>query len=344
MKTLAAILTQLRAPLELDEIEIPALSYGQVLVEFKTSRICGSQIGEIDGVKGPDRWLPHLLGHEGAGIVRETGPEVSHVKQGDHVVAHWRPGAGIQARPAKYQRGSQTVNAGNITTFNHLAILSENRLTPIPATFDLEVAALLADTLTTGFGIVNRDAQARIGESLVIFGAGGIGLGAILGARLAGLHPIVAVDLHPHKLDTALLHGATHALDAKTPNIDDAIRAIVGGKGADIVLDGTGNPGVIERCYALTHPKGRTVLYGVMPHDQRVSLHTLPIHVGRSLKGSEGGASQPAEDIPRLVRMIQDRRFDPKSMISHRGALADVNALIAKMRSGEVVHAVMSFT
>ncbi|MBD5781395.1 zinc-binding dehydrogenase [Pelagicoccus sp. NFK12] len=343
MKTLAAILVNQRSELELDEVEIPSLGYGQVLVEFKTSRICGSQIGEIDGVKGPDRWLPHLLGHEGGGIVREVGPEVSVVKPGDRVVAHWRPGAGIQARPPKYKRGSQIVNAGAITTFNHFSILSENRVTPIPNDFDLETAALLADTITTGFGIINRDAQARIGQSLLIFGAGGIGLGAILGASLAGLHPIVAVDIHPHKLDTAKKHGATHALLGSDEDLEEKLLSILGKQGADVVLDGTGVPSIIETCYRLTHPKGKTVLYGVMPSSKSVSLHTLPLHLGKTLTGSEGGGSLPAEDIPRLVRMIEDGRFDPRSFISHRGKLEDVNTLIAKMRSGEVIHAIMNY-
>ncbi len=343
MKTLAAILTQLKQPLELDEVEIPKLEYGQVLVELKTSRICGSQIGEIDGVKGEDRWLPHLLGHEAGGIVREVGPEVTTVKPDDHVVAHWRPGAGVQSRPPKYKRGSQTINAGWITTFNHWAVLSENRVTRIPEDLDLEIAALLADTLTTGFGIINRDAKARIGESLVIFGAGGIGLGAILGAKLAGLHPIVAVDLFPHKLEMAKQFGATHTLDGSSQDITEQVQAIVGKRGADITLDGTGNPSIIERCYSLTQPKGRCVLYGVMSHDKAVSIHTLPLHFGKLLTGSEGGGSQPHEDIPRLVRMIQNDQFDPKPMISHRGSLQEVDELISKMRKGEVIHAVMNY-
>lgn len=343
MKTPAAILVEQRRPLEFGEVELPALGFGQVLVEVKTSRICGSQLGEIDGVKGPDKWLPHLLGHEGGGIVREVGPEVAQVRPGDHVVLHWRPGAGIQSRSPVYDWNGRRVNAGFVTTFNHFAVVAENRLTKIPADFDLEIAALLADTLTTGFGVVNRDAALRIGESFVLFGSGGIGLGAILGARLAGAHPIVAIDLHAHKLEQAKAFGATHTFLADTPNLDDAIRAIVGPAGADVVVDGTGRPDVIERCYALTHAKGRTVLFGVMPYDRRVSLHTLPLHHGRILTGSEGGGSQPADDIPRLVRMIQAGRFDPRPMISHRGPLTAVNDLIARMRSGEVMHAILHF-
>ena len=343
MKTAAAILVEQHKPLVLDEVEIPPLSTGQVLVQVKTSRICGSQLGEIDGVKGPDRFLPHLLGHEGGGLVLETGSDVTRVKAGDAVVLHWRPGAGLQVRPPVYQWGSRKVNAGWVTTFNQFAVVAENRLTPVPADFDLEFAALLADTLTTGFGVINNDANVKIGESVVLFGCGGIGLGAILGARLAGAHPIVAVDLFNHKLEKAREFGATHTVNASTCDAAAAIREIVGAAGADVVIDGTGQPRIIETCYQLTHNKGRCVLFGVLPHDKSVTLHTLPLHFGRVLTGSEGGGSHPHLDIPRLVRMIQDGRFNPKGFISHRIKLAEVNDTIAKMRSGEVIHALIHF-
>ena len=343
MKTPAAILVEQRKPLVLDEVEIPALAVGQVLVDIKTSRICGSQIGEIDGVKGPDKFLPHLLGHEGAGVVLEVGPEVKHVKVGDHVVLHWRPGAGLQIKPPVYRWRGAACNAGWLTTFNKLAVVVENRLTPIPKDFDMEIAPLLADTLTTGFGVVNNDAQVKIGESFVIFGAGGIGLGAILGARLAGAHPIVAIDLHDHKLDKAREVGATHTINAKAGDTAAAVREIVGSHGADVVVDGTGSPQVIETCYQLTNNKGRCVLFGVMPHDKRVTIHTLPLHFGKVLTGSEGGGSQPHIDIPRQVRMMQDGRFDPRGFISHRLKLDGINEAIAAMRSGEVIHAIIHF-
>ena len=210
MKTAAASRVEQRQPLLMDEVELPALGYGQVLVQVKVSRICGSQLGEIEGVKGPDKHLPHLLGHEGGGIVVETGPEVSHVKSGDRVVLHWRPGAGIQAAPTKYRLGTQSIHAGSITTFQPLTVVSENRLTVIPAEVDFEIAALLADTITTGFGAVTRNARVEIGESVVVIGVGGIGLGTVLGAHLAGAHPLIAVDVHDHKLAKAREFGATH--------------------------------------------------------------------------------------------------------------------------------------
>ena len=342
MKTPAAILFEQKKPLRLAEVEVPALGYGQVLVQVKASRICGSQLGEIAGVKGPDKYLPHLLGHEGGGVVQEIGPEVTQVKPGDHVVLHWRPGAGIQARPAQYLLGGQTINAGNITTFQNLTVVSENRVTRIPADVDFEVAALLADTLTTGFGVVTRDAQVAIGEAVVVIGVGGIGLGTVLGAHLVGAHPIIAVDLHDHKLAKAREYGATHEVNTQREPLADAIARILGGP-ADAVFEVTGNPAVVEQAWRITSPKGRLVLVGVMRHDQQFSFHPLPLHYGKVLTGSEGGMSRPATDIPRYLRMMQGGRFDPRNMVTHRCALSEINDAIAIMRAGQSIHTMIRF-
>jgi len=342
MKTLAAILVEQRKPLLIDEVEIPALGYGQVLVQVKASRICGSQLGEIEGVKGPDRYLPHLLGHEAGGVVLEIGPEVTHVKSGDHVVLHWRPGAGIQAAPTKYRMGGQVINAGNITTFQGMTVVSENRVTRIPNDVDFETAALLADTLTTGFGAVTRDAGVTIGESVVVVGVGGIGLGVVLGAHLAGAHPIIAVDIHDHKLTKAREFGATHTINSNEQPLVDAVTQILGGP-ADAAFEVTGQARVIEQAWRAVGPKGRLVLVGVMRHDQQLGLNTLPLHYGKTLTGSEGGSSLPHIDIPRYLRMIASGRFDPLGMISHRGSLNEVNTLVETMRRGEAIHSLLVF-
>jgi S-(hydroxymethyl)glutathione dehydrogenase/alcohol dehydrogenase len=342
LKTPAAILVEQRKPLVLDEVEIPALSYGQVLVELKTTRICGSQIGEIDGVKGPDKYLPHLLGHEGGGIVVDVGPEVTVAKPGDRVVLHWRPGVGIQAKPVQYKLGRQTVNAGNITTFQNFTVVSENRITPIPPDTDFEIASLLADTITTGFGAVVRNARVQIGESVVVIGVGGIGLGAVLAAHLAGAHPIIAVDLQDHKLAKAREYGATHVINSRTTNFAAEVQSILGGP-ADAVFDGTGRPAVIEQAWKVTSNKGRLVLIGVMPHDQSFSLNTLPLNLGKVLTGTEGGGSIPQSDIPKYLRMIRDGRFDPRGFVSHRCRLEKINNAIDLMRAGESIHTMVHF-
>ena len=343
MKTAAAILVEQKKPLVVDEVELPALGFGQVLVDIKVSRICGSQVGEIDGVKGADRFLPHLLGHEGGGTVLEVGPEVREVKPGDRVVLHWRPGRGIEARPPVYKWNGKQVHAGFVTTFNRLGVISENRLTVVPPDTDYEVCCLLADTLTTGFGVINNDAKVKIGEAVVIIGCGGIGLGTVLGAKLAGAYPIIAVDIQDHKLQVATKFGATHSVNSAKEDFAEAILRILSQARPDVIVDGTGNPQVLEKAFGLVSPVGRCIGMGVMPHDRKIAINTLPLHLGKTLRGSHGGESLPADDIPRLVRMMQVGVFDPRGFVSHRVTLPEVNDAIAQMRSGEVIHCMIHF-
>lgn len=342
MKTKAAILVEQKKPLVIDEVEVPRPGYGQVLVEVKVTRICGTQVGEVDGVKGPDTFLPHLLGHEGGGEVLEVGPEVVCVKPGDRVVLHWRPGRGIKARTAAYNWSGRKVNAGWITTFQQFSVISENRMTTVPKDTDYETCSLLADTLTTGFGVVNNDAKVKIGESVVIIGCGGIGSGVLLGARLAGAHPIIAVDIHEHKFSVARKYGATHTIHSAKVDFVEAAEEILHGK-ADVVIDGTAHPAVLEKALALTSPEGRCVIFGVMHHERKLSLNTLQLHFGKLLTGSHGGSSQPAIEIPRYLRMMKNGLLGLDGLVSHRIPLEQVNDGMDKMRSGEVIHAMIHF-
>ena len=327
----------------IDEVDLPALGFGHVLVQIEATRICGSQLGEIDGVKGPDRYLPHLLGHEAGGVVLEVGPEVTHVKPGDRVVAHWRPGRGIQARSTVYSLRGRPINAGSITTFQRLAVISENRLTAVPPDTDFEMAALLADTLTTGFGAVNRDAAVQLGESVVVIGVGGIGLGVVLGSHLAGAYPVVAVDVHDHKLAAAMRCGATHTINSRSQDLEATVRQYLDGP-ADVVFDLTGRPEVIEAAYAFTAAQGRLALLGVMPQGLHAKLHTLPLHFGRRIQGSEGGSSNPPLDIPRYLRMWKAGKLDVSNFVSHRCGIAEINDAIATMRAGDSIHTMVQFS
>src|SRR3990167_3701206 len=260
----AAILVELNKPLVIENIELPkSLKYGQVLVRVKTSCICGSQLGEIAGVKGEDKFLPHLLGHEGGGVVEKVGDGVSKVKVGDHVVMHWRKGLGIDAEPPKYQWRKQEVNAGWVTTFNEYAVVSENRLTAVPKDIDFDVIALLGCAVTTGLGIVNNDAQLKIGESVAIFGVGSVGLNVVQGAAMVSAYQIIAIDLHDYKLELAKKFGATHVVNASKQNVKEALIDIIGARGVDVAIDNTGNTLVIETAYEITSVQGRTILVGV---------------------------------------------------------------------------------
>lgn len=336
MKTRAAILAALNAPLILDEIEIPPLECGQVLVKVDCSGICGAQLGEIAGVKGPDKFLPHLLGHEGGAVVLETGPGVTHVREGDHVVMHWRKGAGIQARPATYKWNGGTLNSGWVTTFGEHAVVSENRLTSIPKDIPFEIAALMGCAVTTGLGLINNDACVKIGQSVAVLGAGGVGLNAIQGAALVAAHPIIAIDLYDHKLEMARAFGATHTINSRTTDLASEIGKIVGAAGVDVFIENTGQVRLIELAYKLTAKQGRTILVGVPRHDQDITIHSLPLHFGKVLTGCEGGHTDPPVDIPRYLRLYRSGKLKLDPLITHRFTLDEINKALDAMRAGEV--------
>lgn len=330
----AAILVKSREPLVVDEIEFPeTLNVGQVLVKVHYTTICGAQLNEIAAAKGPDKFLPHLLGHEASATVLETGPGVTNVKEGDTVVLHWRPSLGIQCPPPAYKWKGAKLNAGWVATFGEYAVVSENRMTVIPADYDLKVAPLLGCAVTTAAGVINNDANVKIGESVAIFGVGGVGLNVVQFAHLAGANPIVAVDLIDSKLEMAKARGATHVLNGKNiKDIPAAIREIVGAKGPDKVIETTGVSTIIEQAYDLTHADGTCVLVGV-PND-KVTIYTLPIHFNKVLTGSHGGDAQPHIDIPRLIRLNKAGRLSFDGIITHEFPLAKINEALDMVRSG----------
>ena len=335
--TKAAMLVEQNAELAVEHISLPeSLDFGQVLVEVHFSGICGSQIGEITGVKGRDPYLPHLLGHEGSGIVLETGPKVSSVREGDHVVMHWRPGKGIQSTPPRYMWGNQEVNAGYVTTFNQYAVISENRLTSIDGTVDMEVASLFGCAVTTGIGVVNNDAELKIGESIVIFGAGGIGLSIIQAALLSGGYPIVAIDLYDEKLQLAKKFGATHVINSSNECVTTQLKVILESSNPDVVVDNTGVTDVINEAYNLTSSSGRTVLVGVPKKGENASIDTLPLHFQKRLIGSEGGDCKPDIDIPNYLRLYENKILDLEGMITAHYSLDDINSAIKAMREGRI--------
>jgi S-(hydroxymethyl)glutathione dehydrogenase/alcohol dehydrogenase len=165
----------------------------------------------------------------------------------------------------------------------------------------------------------------------------------VLGARLAGANPIIAVDIQNHKLQKACAYGATHAINSTQADFAAETLRILEGAAPDVVIDGTASPAVLEKAFSLTSKSGRCVIFGVMHFEKKLSINTLPLHFGRVLTGSHGGGSQPAEDIPRYLRLLRDGVYDVKGFVSHRIALKDINDGIAKMRSGEVIHCMIHF-
>lgn len=344
MKTKAAILVESKKPLEIAEIELPdELFFGQVLVQVHYSGICGAQINEIEAAKGVDKFLPHLLGHEGSATVLDVGPGVKTVKKGDLVVMHWRPSDGLQSESPTYHWGGKKVNAGWVTTFNEHAVVSENRLTPIPNDFDLKLAPLFGCAVTTAMGVINNDAQVKIGQSVVIFGVGGVGLNIVQSANLVSAYPIIGIDINDSKVEMALKWGASHAFNSSNvPDIRTEIISIVGSQGADIVIDTTGNARIIEMAYELTHPQGKTIIVGVMPKTEKACINTLPLHFGKILTGSHGGECVPNVDIPRYIRLHKAGKLHLDGLVTHQFTLDEINTALDVVRSRQAGRVILA--
>ena len=330
----SAILIESNKPLLVADVELPKkLEFGQVLVKVCYSGLCGAQINEIEAIKGPDKFLPHLLGHEGSGIVEKIGEGVKTVKTGDHVVLHWRKSSGIQSSTPKYNWNGKKVNAGWVTTFNEKTIVSENRLTVIPKDFDMKTAALFGCSVISGFGAVNNDAQVKIGQSVLVFGIGGMGLNIAYGASLVSAYPIVGVDIHKEKIEMGKRFGLTHGIVVNSSELKKEIYNIVGDKGPEIIFETTGNARVMEQAYELTPSDGKTIFVGV-PND-KISINSLPLAFNKKLRVSHGGNSVPDEDIPRYIRLIKNNKINLDKLITHQFDLSEINKAINLFKSGK---------
>ena len=336
--TKAAILVEQNRKLVVDEVQLPdELGIGQVLVELHVSGICGSQIGEIKGLKGEDRFLPHLLGHEGCGTVLSVGPGVKTLCKGQLVVLHWRKGVGIQSETPNYIWRGKKVNAGWVTTFNKYAVISENRCTSVPNDTDKELAALFGCAITTGFGVIENNAKLLMGESIVVFGAGGIGLNIIQAASLTSSCPIIAVDLHNSRLELAKKFGATHNINSKDEDAKEVISNILKNKPLDVFIDNTGLPEIIEMGYKIISSEGRLILVGVPKKNSNVNIYTLPLHFGKSILGSHGGESNPTRDIPRFLNLFNNGLWGIEGLVSDRYKLENINEAIDSMQNGKSI-------
>jgi S-(hydroxymethyl)glutathione dehydrogenase / alcohol dehydrogenase len=343
-KMKAAVLYEINKPLVIDEVEVPDPEHGQVLVDLKYTGLCHKQLEEMTGKRGDDPYLPHLLGHEGAGIVEEIGPGVTHVKPGDHVVLGWMKGEGINSEPPNYNTGGKKLNAGWITTFNEKAVVSENRVTTMHKDMPFDVASLLGCAVTTGLGVVRRVAKMEPGKNVVVFGVGGIGLNVVQSAALCGAARVIAVDVSDEKLALAQRVGATDLVNASDGKDLDRVMELTGGLGADYCFEAVGNARVMERAYEVTGAQGLTVLIGVPELGDKLCIDPIPLYLGRGLTGCHGGDTVKEEDIPYCVDMYMDGKLKLDELITERIKLEDINESFARMQEKQLVgRAVVEF-
>ena len=334
MKTTAAILVELGKPLELADIDIPALKPGQCLIEVAFSGVCHTQVGEARGHRGEDKFLPHCLGHEGSGYVREVGPGVTRVKPGDAVILSWIKASGMDVPGCVYEWNGRKVNAGGITTFSNFSVIAENRLTVIPEGLSLRHAALIGCAVPTGAGVVFNTAQPKPGQSVVVFGVGGIGNCAVAAASVSGCVPVIAVDINPDKLALAKKFGATHTIDSKQSDAVAEIQKLVKG-GVDFAIEATGVPAVMRQALACVRQQGGTaVVIGNAKFGDKLELDPRELNMGKRLLGTWGGDNVPDRDYPRYARLMASGKLDLEPLLGKSYSLAEVNAALDDLEHG----------
>jgi S-(hydroxymethyl)glutathione dehydrogenase/alcohol dehydrogenase len=336
MKTQAALLVQTGQPLVIADIGIPSLKPGQSLIEISYSGACGTQVMEWRGDKGEDKWLPHCLGHEGSGVVLETGPGVSKVKAGDKVVLSWIKGSGIEAGGTVYTWEGRNVNSGPVTTFQRHALVSENRLTTIPKGLEMDLAVLLGCAAPTGMGAVLNVLNLRPGDTIAIFGAGGIGLNACAAAAISGASTIIAIDPSPTRRSLAKIYGATHVVNPSESDPVEAIKAIIA-QGVDLAVEASGIPEVMNQALQSTRQQGgRAVVIGNAKHGSSLNLNPSIFNQGKSLLGTWGGDSVPDRDYSRYGRMIAGAKFPMRDLLSKPYSLLDINDAMSDLAAGTI--------
>ncbi|MBQ4810463.1 acetoin dehydrogenase [Pseudoalteromonas luteoviolacea] len=340
----AAVLFKTGEPLQIiDGIEMPALTKGQVQVNILYSGLCHSQLMEVQGGRGEDKYLPHLLGHEGVGIVEHVGEGVTKVQPGDKVVIGWIQGEGLNAPGGKYPHQGYVINSGSATTLCEKTIVAENRLVILPAGFPDKLAVLLGCALPTGLGLVFNELQPEKEKTIAIFGLGGIGMSALLAANLSSPTKLIAVDVSDEKLALAKELGATHTINANDTNPVTAIYEITQGTGVDYSLEAGGTVQTIEQAFESVKDGGGQCIFASHPRNElKISLEPHAFHRGKSIRGSWGGGSKPDTDIPKFAELFKLGNLNLEPFISKEYALEDINSAIDDLANHKILRALVN--
>jgi alcohol dehydrogenase len=375
MKTRAAVLRKMgqpapyvqSRPLSIEDLDLDGPQRGEVLVQIEAAGLCHSDLSVINGSR--PRVMPMVLGHEAAGVVREVGTGVSDLQAGDHVVFSYVPVCG-QCRPCNAGRGAlcepgmkanvsgSLLGGGQrfkhpefpvihhhlgVSAFSEFTVAAQESVVKIDSDLPSAQAALFGCAVTTGVGAVLNTAGLRPGESVAIFGMGGVGLSAVMGAKLAGAYPILAIDVRADKLECATRAGATHTIDARQNDAIEMIRDITHG-GADCVIECSGVTAAGQQAFDATARGGQTIYVGLPDPSQRLSLSPVTI-VGeeRSVRGSYMGSAVPRRDVPKLIALFRAGRLPVDQLLSRTIKLDELNEAFDRLHEGAAVRQVVVF-
>ena len=337
MKTTAAILVETGKPLEHVDLDVPALKPGQVLVEVGITGVCHTQILEARGHRGEDRFLPHCLGHEGAGRIVDVAEGVTRVSVGDIAVMSWLAAGGAQVPGTKYGSSIGDVNAGFVTTFQQYAVCSENRVTRVESGLTAIELAMMGCAVPTGFGSVFNTLQARPGQSLAVFGVGGVGMCALIAAASSSCRPLIAIDVEQWKLDKAVENGATHTINAANEDVVSRINEIIP-SGLDLSVEASGRPSVMSDALSAVRPRGgKSVLIGNAHHGETVDLVPLQFNMGKQLLGSWGGETEPDRDFIRYKRVLEQESVNISQLSTSGYTLETINQAMDDLEGGKAL-------
>ena len=375
MKTKAAVLYKMECPapyaesrpLVIEDLELAGPGPGEVLVEIAGAGLCHSDLSVIDGSR--PRVMPMAMGHEGSGVVREVGPGVHDIAPGDHVVLSFVPVCGrcvpcASGRPALCENGAKANAAGTllngsrrfknaagqelhhhlgVSAFSQFTVAAQESLVKIDPSLPLEIAALFGCAVMTGVGAVVNTARVEPGMSAAVFGLGGVGLSAILGARASGAYPILAVDLLESKLELARKLGATHMVNAKEGDPVEAVKDLTGG-GAHYCFESVGNERVLVQAYQATRRGGTTVAIGLPHPNKQFSISAVSLVAEeRTVKGSYMGSAVPRRDIPRFIALYQAGLLPVDLLLTRTITLDEINPAFDALAKGEAVRQVIQF-
>jgi alcohol dehydrogenase len=353
-------------PLAIEALDLAGPGPDEVLVRIGAAGLCHSDLSVVNGSR--PRVMPMVLGHEAAGEVIECGPGVREVARGDHVVFSFVPGCGHCApcsigRPALCEPGASANVAGTllngtrrlrdasggelhhhlgVSGFAEHAVVSVHSVVRVERELPFEIAALFGCAVLTGVGAIVNTARVAPGDGVAIFGLGGVGMAAVLGAVAAGAHPVIAVDLQPAKLALALELGASHALAAHGDAVAQ-VRELSHG-GAHHCIESVGSAKVLEQAYAATRRGGNTISCGLPDPRQAMSIPAVSLVIEeRTLRGSYMGSAVPSRDIPRYIALYRAGRLPVERLISHRLGLDEINTGFDRLARGEALRQVVLF-
>jgi S-(hydroxymethyl)glutathione dehydrogenase / alcohol dehydrogenase len=348
MKMKAAVMTGVGKPLEIQEVELAAPKANEVLVKIEATGVCHSDLNAVGDETTP---APAILGHEGAGIVAAVGSNVTKVKVGDKVALSWAPYCGtcefcvtgnvhlcetafgpmfegtlLDGTSRLSKNGEKIYHYSLLSTFAEYTVVPELSCVKLPEEMPFAQASLIGCGVATGYGSAVHAAKVTPGSTVAVFGIGGVGVNAIQGARIAGAAKIIACDMKPANLEIAKKFGATHTVNVAEQNAEEALKALTGGFGVHFAIDCSGHTGATESAWKGTRKGGTVVVVGAFNPAMALNLPAGGFHrVGKILKGSFYGDTQPYRDFPVIAQLYLDGKFMLDELVLDRIQLDDIN-------------------